>query len=85
MNSYLTYQVTCYTPPHAPGPVSVEFSSDDLNYTTDGCTFTYLDRFAPSEKIPVSSVATVLNPCVLETCKPQQAVWYNNNDDRGSF
>lgn len=82
--NFLLLQITCVTPPHAPGPVSVEFSSDDLNYTNDGCVFTYIDHFASRSKLVVTESAEVAQHCVIEKCRPLEAVWYNNKDDRGS-
>lgn len=78
--------MTCFAPPHAAGPVSVEFSPEDANYTHNGCIFTYIDNTPTHIKLQVTEMAEVYNPCVIENCKPLQSVWYEeNDDDKGSF
>jgi len=68
-------EITCLTPHHGPGIVSVEYSSDGGNWTSDNIIFTFVERQSEYILIPVVAERAQLHALhILEEACRQYAI-----------
>lgn len=76
-------EIHCFTPPHAPGPVSLEISFDGHNFTQDNVIFTFIGLHPDAYLVPVCVTSAVPSSITLAaSCQQKEKVFI---EDRSFF